>query len=146
MLPSDGRKANTSLINVTTKPNTNNLSWSKTLKLYLDDIIGEEELISEDHWYNEEIDSDAEVQEVKQMKFQEAEKDTSEVPRTIKVVPVLDPARAEQRNKQKSRQGVWEANITRENNEGKPTLVGTQRRSKLLAQSFCGTLHQQTGF
>ena len=44
-----GRKANAALTNITSKPNIKNLNWSNTLKCYLDDnIIGEEELISQD--------------------------------------------------------------------------------------------------
>ena len=66
-----GRKANTALSNITSKPNIKNLNWSNTLKYYLDDnIIGEDELISQDKWYDEDLDSDEEVRTTKQRKLQ----------------------------------------------------------------------------
>ena len=79
-----GRKANTAFTNITSKPNIKNLNWSNTLKYHLDDnIIGEEAVISQDKWYDE--DSDAEVEASKQRKLQEAKDDENEVPRIIKL-------------------------------------------------------------
>ena len=47
-----GRKANTALSIITSKPNIKNLNWSNILKYYLDEnIIGEDELISQDRPY-----------------------------------------------------------------------------------------------
>ena len=119
-----GRKANTPLTNITSKPNIKNLNWSNTLKYYLDDnIIGEEELISQDKRYDENLDSDNEVRATKQRKLQEAKDDKGEVPRIIKLPsanfdqplarnsPRLQLARktlAASRNK-KQLQGLYEA-------------------------------------
>ena len=81
-----GRKANTALTNITSKPNIKNPSWSNTLIYYLDDnIIGEEDLISQDKMYNEKSDSDNEVRSTKQRKLQEAKDYEGEVPRIIKL-------------------------------------------------------------
>ena len=81
-----GRKANTALSNITSKPNIKNLNWSNTLKHYLDDnIIGEDELISQDKWYDEDLESDEEVRTTKQRKLQEAINDLGEIPRTFKL-------------------------------------------------------------
>ena len=118
-----GRKANTALTNITSKPNIKNLNWSNTLKYYLDDnIIGEEELISQDEWYDEDLDRDAKVKASKQRKLQEAKDDEGEVPRIIRLPaanfeepsarnsPRLELARktlAAQRNK-KQLQGLYE--------------------------------------
>ena len=78
--------ANTALTNITSKPNIKNINWSNTLKYYLDDnIIGEEELISQDKLYDEDLDSDNEVRTTKQQKLQEAKDDVGEVPRIIKL-------------------------------------------------------------
>ena len=80
-----GRKANTALSNITSKPNIKILNWSNTLKYYLDDIIiGEDELISQDKCYDENLDSDEEVRTTKQWKLQEAREDAGEIPRTFK--------------------------------------------------------------
>ena len=119
-----GRKANTALSNITSKPNIKNLNWSNTLKHYLDDnIIGEDELISQDKWYDEDLDSDEEVRTTKQRKLQEARNDEGEIPRTFKLPkanfeeplasnsPRLQLARktlAASRNK-KQLQGLYEA-------------------------------------
>ena len=79
-----GRKANTALTNITSKPNINNLNWSNTPKKYSNDnIIGEEELISQVRWYDEDLDSDTEVQEANGRKLQQAKDDEGEVPRII---------------------------------------------------------------
>ena len=56
---------------------------SNTLKYYLD--VGEEELISQDKWYDEDLDSDNEVRTKKQRTLQEAKDDEGEVPRIIKI-------------------------------------------------------------
>ena len=96
----------------------------KHFKYYLDDnIIGEEELISQEKWYDEDLDSDAEVKATKQRKLQEAKDDEGEVPRIIKLPaanfeeplarnsPRLQLARktlAASRNK-KQLQGLYEA-------------------------------------
>ena len=81
-----GRKANTALSNITSKPNIKNLNWSNALKHYLDDnIIGEDELIRQDKWYDEDLDSDEEVRTTKQRKLQEARNDVGEIPRTFKL-------------------------------------------------------------
>ena len=78
-----GRKANTAF---TSKPIIKNLRWSNTLKYHLDDnIIEEEEVISQDKWYDEDVDSDAEVKASKQRKLKEAKDDEGEVPRIIKL-------------------------------------------------------------
>ena len=70
-----GRKANTALSNITSKPNIKK-SKLVTLKYYLDDnIIGEDELISQDKWYDEDLDSDEEVRTTKQRKLKEASDD-----------------------------------------------------------------------
>ena len=81
-----GRKANTALSNITSKPNIKNLNWSNALKYYLDDnIIGEDELISQDKWYDEDLDSDEEVRTTKQRKLQEARDALGEITRTFKL-------------------------------------------------------------
>ena len=119
-----GRKANTALTNITSKPNIKNLNWSNTVKYYLDDnIIGEDELISQEKWYDEDLDSDNEVRATKQRKLQEAKDDKGEVPRIVKLPsanfeqplarnsPRLQLARktlAASRNK-KQLQGLYEA-------------------------------------
>ena len=119
-----GRKANTAITKITSKPNIKNLNWSNTLKYYLDDnIIGEEELISQEKWYDEDLDSENEVRATKERKLQEAKVDKGEVPRIIKLPsanfeqplarnsPRLQLARktlADSRNK-KQLQGPYEA-------------------------------------
>ena len=118
-----GRKPNTTLSNITTKPNKNNLSWSNTFKYLDDNIIGDEELIPEERWYDEDLDSEAEVQEAKRQKLEDAKSDNSEIPRIFTLPstsiqqplarqsPRLQLARrtlAAQRNK-KQLQGIYEA-------------------------------------
>ena len=119
-----GRKANTAITNITSKPNKKNLNWSNTLKYYLgDNIVGEEELISQEKWYDEDLDSDNEVRATKERKLQEAKDDKGELPRIIKLPsanfeqplarnsPRLQLARktlAASRNK-KQLQGLYEA-------------------------------------
>ena len=119
-----GRKANTALTNITYKQKIKNLNWSNILKYYLDDnIIGDEDLISQDEWYDEDLNSDAEVKASKQRRLQEAKDDEGEVPRIIRLPaanfeepsarnsPRLHLARktlAAQRNK-KQLQGFYEA-------------------------------------
>ena len=61
-----GRKPHTSITNATKKPNKNYLSWTNTLKYYLDDsVIGDEELLTDKRLYNEGLHNNAEVQEAK---------------------------------------------------------------------------------
>ena len=117
------RKPNTTLSNITTKPNKNNLSWTNTFKYLDDNIIGDEELISEERWYDEDLDSEAEVQEAKRQKLEDAKSDNSEIPRIFTLPstniqqplarqsPRLQLARrtlAAQSNK-KQLQGIYEA-------------------------------------
>ena len=80
-----GRKPNTVSTNITTKPNKNNLSWSNTLKYLDDNIIGDEDLIPEEKWYDEDLDSDAEVREDQRKKLEDHKSDSSEIPRTFKL-------------------------------------------------------------
>ena len=118
-----GRKPNTTLSNITTKPSKNNLSWTNTFKYLDDNIIGDEELISEERWYDEDLDSEAEVQEAKRQKLEDAKSDNSEIPRIFTLPstniqqplarqsPRLQLARrtlVAQRNK-KQLQGIYEA-------------------------------------
>ena len=85
--------------------------------------MGEEELISQDKWYDEDLDSDAEVKASKQRKLEEAKDYEGEVPRIIKLpaanfeepltrnIPLLQLALktlAGSRNK-KQLQGLYEA-------------------------------------
>ena len=80
-----GRKPNTFLTNITTKCHKNNLSWSNTFKYLDDNIIGDEELISEESWYDADLDSEAEVQEAKRQKLEDAKSDNSEISRIFKL-------------------------------------------------------------
>ena len=88
-----------------------------------DNIIGEDELISQDKWYEEDLNSDGEVRTTKQRKLQEARNDVGEITRTFKLPkanfeeplasnsPRLQLARktlAASRNK-KQLQGLYEA-------------------------------------
>ena len=85
--------------------------------------MGDEELIPEENWYDEELDSDAEVREAKRKKLEDAKNDSSEISRTFKLPssnieqpltrhsPRLQLARrtlAAQRNK-KQLKGIYEA-------------------------------------
>ena len=81
-----GRKPNTALTNATKKPHRTNVDWSNTIDSYLDNsIIGQEDLISDDRWELEELDSDAEVKVAKAKKLKEAKSDKGEIPRTFKL-------------------------------------------------------------
>ena len=80
------RKPNTALTNANTKPHRTNLDWSNTIYSYLDNnIIEQEDLIMDDRWELEELDSDAEVKAAKAKKLEEAKSDKGEVPRTFKL-------------------------------------------------------------
>ena len=96
---------------------------ANTFKYLEDNLIGDEELISEERWYDEDLDSEAEVQEAKRQKIDDARSDNSEIPRIVKLPstniqqpltqhsPRLQLARrtiAAQRNK-KQLQGIYEA-------------------------------------
>ena len=72
-----GRKPNTALSNATTTAHKSNLDWSNTIHAYLDDnIIGQEDLISDERWDQSDLDSDREVKEAKAKKLKEAKEDT----------------------------------------------------------------------
>ena len=81
-----GRKPNTALTNATTKPHRQNLDWSNTINNCLDNnIIGQDDLISDDRWELEDLDSDAEVKAAKAKKLNEAKLDKGEIPRTFQL-------------------------------------------------------------
>ena len=50
-----------------------------------DNIIGQEDLISDERWEQSDLDSDREVMEAKAKKLKEAKKDTGDIPRIIKI-------------------------------------------------------------
>ena len=73
-------------MNMTTKPNKNNLSWSKTLEYLDNNIIGDEKMITDERWYDENLDSDVEVRKAIRKKLEDAKSDNSEITRTIKLL------------------------------------------------------------
>ena len=80
------RKPNTALTNATTNPHRNNLDWSNTINTYLDNnIIGQEDLILDDRWELEDLDSDAEAKAAEARKLEEAKQDKWEVSRTFQL-------------------------------------------------------------
>ena len=81
-----GRKPNTALSNATTNAHKSNLDWSNTINAYLDDnIIVQEDLISDERWEQSDLDSDSEVKAAKAKKLKEAREDIGDVPRIIKM-------------------------------------------------------------
>ena len=89
-----GRPANTPITNLTTKPNSKNLKWPNVQHDYLDDnIMGADELISDERWEQEVLDSDEEVRASKERMLTAAKNDTGEIPRTFRMTPqsTLEP-------------------------------------------------------
>ena len=96
---------------------------SNTFKYLDDNIIGDQELKPEEKWYDEDLDSDADVREAKRKKLEYAKSDSSKTPLIFKLPsshveqpltrqsPRLQLVRrtlAAQRNK-KQLQGIYEA-------------------------------------
>ena len=86
-----GRKANTPLINVTTKPDPKNLTYKNILNKYLDlETVRWEELISDENWDNEGR-SDTEIELNKDRLSKEATKRKNEDPsKESRVIPHPD--------------------------------------------------------
>ena len=81
-----GRPANTPITNLTTKPDSRNLKWPNVQHDYLDDnIMGADELISDERWEQEDLDSDEEVRTSKERMLTAAKNDTGEIPRTFRM-------------------------------------------------------------
>ena len=81
-----GRPANTPITNLTTKPDSRNLKWPNIQHDYLDDnIMGADELISDERWEQEDLDSDEEVRTSKERMLTAAKNDTGEIPRTFRM-------------------------------------------------------------
>ena len=83
-----GRRANTPKTNLTSTPNSVNLKLPYVQPHYLDDtIMGEDELISDKRWEQEDLNSDEEVRTSKEKMLTAPKKDTGEIPRTIRMTP-----------------------------------------------------------
>ena len=81
-----GRPANTPITNLTTKPDSRNLKWPNVQHDYLDDnIMGADELLSDERWEQEDPDSDEEVRTSKERMLTAAKNDTGEIPRTFRM-------------------------------------------------------------
>ena len=81
-----GRPVNTPITNLTTKPDSKNLKWPNVQHDYLDDnIMGADELISDERWEQEDLDSDEEVRTSKERMLTAAKNDTGEIPRTFRM-------------------------------------------------------------
>ena len=81
-----GRRANSPIFNITTKPNSKNLQWPNVQPDYLDDnIMGEDELISDERWEQEDLNSDDEVHASKERMLTATKNDTGNIPRTLNI-------------------------------------------------------------
>ena len=81
-----GRPANTPITNLTTKPDSRNLKWPNVQHDYLDDnIMGADELISDERWEQEDPDSGEEVRTSKERMLTAAKNDTGEIPQTFRM-------------------------------------------------------------
>ena len=81
-----GRPANTPITNLTTKPDSRNLKWPNVQHDYLDDnIMRADEVISDERWEQEDLDSDEEVRTSKERMLTAAKNDTGEIPRTFRM-------------------------------------------------------------
>ena len=82
-----GRPVNTTT-NLTSCADSRNLKWPNIHSDYLDDnIIGDDELLSDERWVQETLDSDKEVKQSKQRLLSAAMNDKGEVPRTFRMTP-----------------------------------------------------------
>ena len=83
-----GRPTNTPITNLTSKPDSRNLKWPNVQPDYLDDnIMGADELISDERWEQEYLNSDEEVRTSKERMLRAAKNDTGEIPRTFRMTP-----------------------------------------------------------
>ena len=83
-----GRPVNTPITNLTSCVDSRNLKWPNTKSDYLDDnIMGNDELISDERWIQETLDSDEEVKLSKQRLLSAALNDKGEIPRTFRMAP-----------------------------------------------------------
>ena len=81
-----GRPVNTPITNITSHADSRNLKWPNIKSDYLDDnIMGNDELISDDRWMQETLDSDEEVKASKQRMLSTALNDKGEIPRTFRM-------------------------------------------------------------
>ena len=75
------RRANTPVTNITTKPNSENLQWPNVQPDHSDDnIMGEDELISDERWKKEALNSNEEVRTSKEKMLTAAKNDTGDIP------------------------------------------------------------------
>ena len=82
-----GRPANTPITNLTSCADSRNLKWPNIKSDYLDDnIMGNVELITDERWIQETLDSDEEVKASKQRMLSAALNDKGEIPRTFRMV------------------------------------------------------------
>ena len=80
------RPTNTPITNLTSCADSRNLKWPNIKSDYLDDnIMGNDELISDERWIQETLDSDEEVKASKQRKLSAALNDKGEMPRTFRM-------------------------------------------------------------
>ena len=83
-----GRPINTPITNLTSCADSRNLKWPNIKYDYLDDnIMGNDELISDERWIQETLDSDEEVKQSKQRMLSAALNDKGEIPRTFRMTP-----------------------------------------------------------
>ena len=104
-----GRRANTPITNLTSTPNSNNLNWLNIQPDYLDDnIVGEDELISDERWEQEDLNSDEEVRTSKESMHTAAKNDTGEVPRSFRMTPhsTLEPVAESSKGLQLARKTI----------------------------------------
>ena len=74
-----GRPANTPITNLTTKPDSRHLKWPNVQHDYLDDnIMGADELISDERWEQEDLNSDEELRTSKERMLRAAKNDTGD--------------------------------------------------------------------
>ena len=81
-----GRPVNTPITNITYQADSRNLKWPNIKSDYLDDnIMGNDELISDERWIQKTLDSDEEVKASNQRMLSKALNDKGEIPRTFRM-------------------------------------------------------------
>ena len=81
-----GRPVNTPITNITSQADSRNPKWPNIKSDYLDDnIMGNDELISDERWIQETLDSDEEVKASKQRMLSKALNNKDEIPRTFRM-------------------------------------------------------------
>ena len=104
-----GRPANTPITNLTSKPNSRNLKWLNVQPVYLDDnIMGADELISDERLEQEDLNSEEEVRTSKERMLTAAKNHTGEIPRTFRMTPqsTLEPVAESSKGLQLARKTI----------------------------------------